>query len=173
MRPLAGLLVLALVGLPLLVAPSALVAAVGAAAAALGAVAVARLSLRLATAGATLAVLEYALALWLAAASPEILTAVAIAVALAVLLDVIEFAARSRDAAMDPRLIRRQVRYWVGSTTLGAAVAVALAVGGGALGSALPAWGHPAAAAVGVLVAFGGAVGILMDLTTGPGESQR
>ncbi|MBI4011426.1 MAG: hypothetical protein HY359_03880 [Candidatus Rokubacteria bacterium] len=153
-RALAGLLVLALAGLPVLAAPSWPIASVGAATALVGAAGVVRFSPPLLTAGGVLGLVQYGLALWLTAAPPDLLSAVALGVVLSLLIAVADVAARFRRAAVDARVFRAEVRDWAGSAAVEAAAGVVLVVAAGALSIDLPAWAYPVAAAVGVIAAF-------------------
>ncbi len=161
-RTLAGLLVLVLVGIPLLAAPSTLVGAFGLAAAALCAGGIFRLSIPLLTAGASLILIEYALALWMSAGSPDLVGAVGVGVTLALLFQIVGFAARFRGVAVDARVLWAQTRSWVGTGAASAAVAILLAVGAGSIALRLPLPAYPAAAGLGALAAFLGAVRALL-----------
>jgi hypothetical protein len=104
-RTLAGLLVLAMAGLPVLAGPSWVLMPLGVAAAGLGLAGVLRYSVRLVAASAGLSLVEFALALWLSAA-PAVLIAIGLGVLLALALDVADFAARF-SARRDPSRSQR------------------------------------------------------------------
>ncbi len=161
-RALAGLLVVVLVGIPLLAAPSTLVGAFGLAAGALCAGGIFRLSIPLLTAGASLSLIEYALALWMSAGSPDFVGAVGVGVTVALLFQIVGFAARFQGVVVDARVLWAQARSWVGTGAASAAVAILLAVGAGSIALRLPIPAYPAAAGLGALAAFLGAVRALL-----------
>ena len=159
MRSLAAFLILVLTGLPLIVLPSSgLVAAVGALAMALSFAGLLALWIPALTAGAALALAEYALALWLAGGPPDLLPAIAFGVELLLLLEAADFARRFRGVAVSPSVIRSHARSWSGIAGVAAGSALVLGAGASALA---PLLGHPIAAAAGALVAFLAAVGAL------------
>lgn len=121
-------LAVAVVGYPLLVAPSRSVLVIGLAALALCALGLVVRAAVLVTAGSVLALGQYALALWLAAASPRLAGAALFGVGLALLVETADFSRRVRGATLGPRLVASQVRYWVGFAAL--AGAAALVAGG-------------------------------------------
>lgn len=162
MRPLAGVLALALVALPVMAVPVPVVAGLGTAAGLLCLAGIVWRSLRLVTAGAAGAVIQYALGLWLSSAPPDLFTAVALGVVLALLLEVIEFAARVHGMAVDRLVLQRQVRDWVGSAAISGAAGLALAVGAARVTLGLPAWACAGAAGLSAFAAFGGIVRVLL-----------
>lgn len=167
-RYLAGVLVLALTGIPLLTGPSGVIAALGVSAAALCAAGILRPSVPLLTAGASLSLAEYALALWLSAGPLDVAGAVGFGVILATLFQVVEFAARFRGATVDPRVLRGQIRYWTGTGLLGAGAAMLMAIGAGGVPLRLPPAAYPVAGALGALAVF---VGVVRALTQVPVQS--
>jgi hypothetical protein len=82
--------------------PSTLVAGFAGVAAAVCAAGVATLSVPLVTAGASLALLEYTVALWQLSRPPDVIAGVGIGLSLLLLLQVIDFARRVRGAALAP-----------------------------------------------------------------------
>jgi hypothetical protein len=168
-RALAGLLVVVLVGIPLLAAPSTLVGAFGLAAGALCAGGIFRLSIPLLTAGASLSLIEYALALWMSAGSPDFVGAVGVGVTVALLFQIVGFAARFQGVVVDARVLWAQARSWVGTGAASAAVAILLAVGAGSIALRLPFPAYPAVAALGVLAAF---LGVVRMLIYTPGQAR-
>jgi len=161
-RALAGLLVIVLVGIPLLTAPSTLVGALGLAAAALCAGGIFRLSIPLLTAGASVSLIEYALVLWMPEGSPDFVGAIGIGVTLALLFQIVGFAARFEGAAIDVRALWAQARFWTGIGAASAAAAFLLAVGARSVALRLPLPAYPAVAGLGALAVFLGAVRALM-----------
>jgi hypothetical protein len=161
-RALAGLLVIVLVGIPLLETPSTLVGGLGLAAAVLCAGGIFRLSISLLTAGATLSLIEYALALWMPAGSPDFVGAIGIGVTLALLVQIVGFAARFRGVNVDARALWAQARSWAGTGAAAAAAAFLLAVGAGSVALRFPLPAYPAVAGLGALAVFLGAVRALM-----------
>jgi hypothetical protein len=161
-RWLAGLLALALVALPVVTAPVPMVASLGAAAGLLCLAGIVRLSIRLLTAGAAGAVIQYALVLWVSSAPPDFFTALVLGVVLGLLLDVVEFAARFQGVAVDRRALQWQVRDWVESAAVSGAAGLVLAYGPGRVALGLPAWAYALAAGFGALAAFGGVVRVLV-----------
>jgi len=169
-RWLAGVLALALVGLPVVNAPVPVVAAMGAAAGLLCLAGIVRLSLRLLTAGAAGAVIQYALGLWISSAPPDFFTALVLGVVLGLLLDVVGLAARFHGVAVGRLVLQRQVRDWVGSAAIAGAAGLVLAIGSGRVALGLPAWAYALAGGIGALAAFGGAVRVLVGAHARPQE---
>lgn len=166
-RYLAGVLVLALTGIPLLNAPSGVIAVLGVSAAALCAAGILRPSIPLLAAGASLSLGVYALALWLSAGPPDVGGAVGFGVILATLFQVVEFAARFRGATVDPRVIRGQVRYWTGTGLLGAGAAILMAIGAGGVPVRLPPAAYPVAGTLGALAVFLAAMRLVLHSARG------
>jgi hypothetical protein len=160
-RHLAAILVLALVGLPFLAAPSWLVGTLGAVAAVLCAAGILVLSIPLLALGASLGLIQYALALWLSAGPPDLLVALGLGVALSLLLQVVEFGGRFRGAALAPGVVREQIRDWVATEAVAATAGIVLTIVAGSVTFDLPPPAYPAVAAVGALGAFLGAARIL------------
>ena len=120
-------LTVAVLGYPLLVAPARGVLAIGLAALVLCALGLVVRSGALVTAGGVLALGQYALALWLAAAPPRLAGAVLFGVGLVLLVETADFSRRVRGATLGPGLVASQVRYWVGFAGLAGAAALVAA----------------------------------------------
>lgn len=161
-RALAGLLALALVGFPILIAPSELTGTLGVIAGALCAAGIGALSIPLLAAGAGLSLVGYALALWPSAGSLHPLGAVVLGVVLSLLLQVVGFATRFRGAAVDSHVLPGQVRYWVSSGVGAAVVGILLSISAGGIALRLPLPAYPAAVALGALAVFLGVIRLLM-----------
>jgi hypothetical protein len=150
--PLAPLAVL--IALPLGVFPDPPVSVVAAVA---GVVAGAGALLRaapLATAGAVLTLVDYAVALLLADARPDPARGVAMGLALVLFLAATHLALHAGPAALRPGVLRALVRHWIEALALGAAGAAALALAGQAVAGAL----HGAALPIVTVLAAGGAL---------------
>ncbi|HYB41134.1 MAG TPA: hypothetical protein VEL75_05155 [Candidatus Methylomirabilis sp.] len=150
-----------LAGLPALVYPSSGSAAIGAGAGILCAVGVAGRVPSLVTAGASIALIQYALALALAAPRARPAGAVVLGVALAVLLELSDFHRRFHGAAPTPRATRLQLRHCLAGASVGALAAAAL----GVVATAVRVGGspvlYPLLAAAGALAAAAGVAGAL------------
>src|SRR4029450_4471975 len=107
-------LTVAVLGYPLFVAPARGVLVIGLAALVLCALGLVVRSGALVTAGGVLALGQYALALWLAAAPPRLAGAVLFGVGLMLLVETADFSRRVRGATLGPGLVASQVRYWGG-----------------------------------------------------------
>jgi hypothetical protein len=171
-RVLAGLLALVVVGLPLMIAPSELTGGLAVIAGTLCAAGIAALSTRLLAAGAAVSLVGYALALLSMADSPDPLGAVVLGVVLSLLLQVVGFAATLRGAAVDPRVLPGQVRYWVSSGVGAAAAGILLGISAGDIALRLPLPAYPAAVALGALAVYLGAVRAMMRGLDRPGSGQ-
>ncbi len=161
-RYLGGILVMALLGVPLLRAPSGLVGAVGALAGLFCIGGVVMLSIPLLTFGASLALTEYTLALWLAGSPPDLLGAIGLGVTLWLLFEVTGFAQRIQGVAVAPGVLRRQARSWIGTgialIVLGGMVAIATS----AVRLRLPPSACPVVVALGAVSAFLGVARALL-----------
>jgi hypothetical protein len=157
LRLAAVTLMAALAGLPLSVLPSPVLGALAALALLVGGAGALAASVPLATAGGTLALVEYALALVVARPDPAPVTATAIGVGLFLLLASVHFASQTRGAALGDSVIRAQARHWLARAALGAVGATVLTVGGEALALALRGAALP-------LVVVASAVGALMTV---------
>jgi hypothetical protein len=157
----AALLVLVLVGLPFVVLPAGFLAALAAPSAVLCAGGIATRSVPVLTAGVTLAVIEYALALWASEAPLDVPIAALFGVALFLLLELVDFLGRTRGAAVGGSVLPAMIRYWLAIAGAGAGLMVALVAGAAAVRLALPLPSDPMIAALGVLGALTAAGGVL------------
>jgi hypothetical protein len=156
-------LVAIVVALPLTVLPSAYLGWLAVPAFLVGgAGAVARVP-PLTTAGAALALIEYAVALLIARPAPDLVTATAFGTALVLLLTLVHFADRVRGAAVSPAAVRSAVRQWLMIAAFGGLAAVALTVAGMGLRVLLPDTALPVivAAAFGALMTVAGVIALV------------
>jgi hypothetical protein len=168
-RYLGGLLVVVLVGIPLLRAPSELVGALGAIAGMLCAGGLITLSIPLLTAGASVALAEYALALvWIASAPLDFVGAIGLGVALWLLFEVTAFAQRVRGVAVAPEVFREQARSWIATGVAIALLSGVVTIATSVVGLRLPASVYPAAVALGALGVFVGVVRALLRASSRP-----
>ena len=168
----AAVLVLVLVGLPLIVLPSWAIGVLAVISGALCAGGIAALSVPVLTAGATLAMIEYALALSMADTPPHFLMAMGFGVALFLLLEVVDFMGRVRGVAIGVPVMTSMVRYWLAVAGVGAGLIVGLAAGAAAVRLAAPLPSYPAAA-VGAFGAFVAAVGVVRLIMKSPARPSR
>ena len=175
-RALAGLLGAVLVAVPLLTAPVVPVALVAAVAGVVTATGVAFLRPSVCTAGAGLAIVEYAIALALSGESTDTLAAITLGVALLLFLMVVDFGAQFCGVALDQRALSGQIRHWVGWAVVAAPASAALA-SAGPMTIALPAWADIVAAALGIVAAFVALVRLAIVVTArddgAPGRRSR
>jgi hypothetical protein len=171
-RLVAAPLVMLLVGLPLTVLPAAYLAALAALAGLVCGAGIVAFSVPVLTAGATLAIVEYALALSISKAPFGLPTAIGFGAALFLLIEVGDLAGRLRGAAVDGAVLRAVVRYWLAIVGIGAVLVAALAAVAAAAGRAAV---LPESPLTGALVALGAllaAVGVSRLVAGGPrGES--
>jgi hypothetical protein len=172
-RHVAAVLVLILVGFPLVVLPSRLVAVVALVAAALCAGGIAALSVPVLTAGATVAVIEYALALSLVGSHTDLAIAIVFGVALFLLLAMVDFMSRLRGAAAGADVLASMIRYWIAVAAVGAGVTIALAIGGTALAREATRVSYPVAVLGGALGALVAALGVIRLVTAPRGPAAR
>jgi hypothetical protein len=159
MRRLAPVLAVpVLVGVPLWVEMSWLVAIVALASATLCLVAVLRTSLALATAGSTFALFSLALALRLSSSPANVLVMAVFGLALLLLLEGTHLCRRFRGATVTPSLWRRTLVWWTGRASISLALAIALAALAPLIAISLPPSWAPFAAGLGALAAFAAAV---------------
>lgn len=155
-----------LAGLPLIILPEPFLGALAALALAVGGAGALAPNVSLATAGGTLALIEYTLALLLGRPDPDPLTATITGVGLVLLLASVHFASRTHGAALGHAVLRSQARHWLAVAALGVVGAAVLTVGGEALALALRGAALPmvvAASAVGALMTV---VGVIALVTT-------
>ncbi len=173
-RYLGGLLVVVLVGVPLVRAPSELIGALGAIAGMLCAGGLITLSIPLLTAGTSLALAEYALALlWIASTPPDFVGAIGLGLTLWLLFEVTGFAQRVRGVAVAPEVFRGQARSWIATGLAVALLGGALAIATTIVGLRLPASAYPAVVALGALGVFVGAVRALLRASSRPGSASH
>ncbi len=156
-RALATALVALLAGLPLLVHPSWPLAAVALAAATASAAGIVTSAMALVTAGAALALIEYTIAVWLAAGPPNVLGAGVFGLALVLLLEVADFTRRVRGVLLGPRVLPEHAQHWLATGVAALAVTILLGAAASALTIPLPRPTYPALVAVGALLVFVGA----------------
>jgi len=157
MRALALAPIVVLAGVPVLMRPTAAFAGVGAAAMILCAAGVFLRWRPVVTAGASLALILYAVAL--VGARSNLASAIVLGVSLALVLDAFEFARRFHGAVVTGPALRRQARHWVASVMLGVLVTTALAGAAALVRISGPPALYPILAAVGALVAIAGIAG--------------
>ena len=155
MRQAAAPLAVIVAGLPFVVTPSWIIIAPGAVAALLIAAGIVWLSPPAISAGIAVSLVEYTLALCLAAGPLDPLTAVAMGAGMVLLIQIVDFARRFRGADIAPSVVREQIRYWLGIDVL--ALVLGLVVAGLAAGltPALPSAASPVLAVSGLIVAPG------------------
>jgi hypothetical protein len=118
------------------------------------------------TAAACVFLLEYALALWLTAAPPNIVAAAAVGVGILLLLQAADLAHRGRRATIDGAVVWSQITHWA-SVVAGTVVAALLA---GAAAHGLAAALSFAAAP---FLAAAGALGVVIGLTVVIAQAAR
>jgi hypothetical protein len=164
MRLAAAFLMAVLVAFPLAVMPAAPVTWLAVPALVVGGAGAVALSVPLATAGAAVTLVAYALALVITRPAADLAVAIAFGTTLVVLLALVHFAARVDGAAVGPAVIVSQVRQWLVIVAAGVVAAVVLTVGGAALGLTLQGASLPlvvAAAALGALLAVAGVLSLV------------
>lgn len=166
-------LVAVLATLPLAVEPSPFVAWLAVPALFLGLAAAVARSVPLATASAVVALIEYALALVIAQAPADVLTAIGFGTAVFLLLELVHFAGRVHGAAVSPSVIASQVRAWLGLAVIGAVSAIALTTMGSALRLVLSGAALPAVVIAGALGALAASAGVILLVMRAQGPSSR
>ena len=163
MRLACAALVLVVVAFPLAVLPAPPVTWIAGAALAVGMAGAVLPVVPLATAGGSLALIAYALALVIARPAVDPIAAIAFGACLVLLLGLVHFAARIDGAVVGPSVLASQVRDCALVVTTGVLAAAALTAAAlwlaGVLRAAPPV--VIAAAAVGVVVAVVGVVGLV------------
>jgi hypothetical protein len=158
-------------GVPVLMRPSSAFACIGAAAAVLCMAGVFLRWRPLVTAGASLALMLYALALFRARSS--LVSAIVLGVSLALVLDVSEFARRFHGAVVTGPAWYRQARHWVATAVLGVVTTAALASVATLVKVSGPPTLFPILAAVGVLAAIAGLAGAVTSGRRGAPSADR
>jgi hypothetical protein len=133
LRPAALVLLVILGAIPVAVLPEAPVTWVAVVAMIVGGAGVMVLAVRIVTAGASLGVIAYALALALARPPLDPAAAMAFGATLVLLLALVHFAARVRGAVVAPAVGRAQVRQWLVTVALGLGAAMVVTLGAAAL----------------------------------------
>jgi hypothetical protein len=163
-RLAAAALVTVVVGIPLAILPTAPVTWLTVVALAIGTTGALVLSVALVTAGASLALIAYAVALALARPAADPIASVVLGGTLVLLLALVHFGSRIDGAVVGPGVVAGQIRHWMAIVALGGAGAVALTLGGAVLGPALVGATLPVvvvAAALGALLAVAGVISLV------------
>ena len=153
-----GLAIPILVGVPLWVETSWLVAAVALASGALCIVAVLRASLSLATAGGVARACLPGAGASQSSSSANVLVMAVFGLALLLLVDGTHLCKRFEGAAVTPSLWRRTWRWWTGRGAISLAIAIVIAVLAPLVAISLPQSWAPFVAGIGVLATFAAAV---------------
>jgi hypothetical protein len=159
LRSVAAVIVIGLVTCPLIVLPSPYLAWLAVPALVLGVAGLIVLSVPLVTASASLALVEYALALVIRGAPVDVISAAAVGTALVLLLEAVHLASRIDGAVIGRAVVWTHVRSWLAIVALGVASSAMLAFGGTSLRLALTGTSLPlvvVASAAGALLAVGG-----------------
>jgi hypothetical protein len=143
---------------PIWTAPSAATLAIETVACLLCAFGVSRSMTGPATAGSVIAVIGYAVALWLAGQGIDVIGAALFGTAVLFLLDLHEFARRFRGADITNEVLRAQTAYWPGRAAIIAVAVAALAAAGFVLSLLVPGAGRAVVAGLGAVLAFAGAL---------------
>lgn len=160
-RLAAAVLLAAVAALPVSVMPSPPVTWLAGGALVVGGAGVIVRVVPLVTAGASLGLIAYALALVIARPALSAVAASALGAALVLLLALARFGAGVRGAALGPRVVAGQLRRWLTVAAVGAGAAVALAAVAAALRAPLQGVALPVvviAAAVGALMTVAGVI---------------
>jgi len=166
MRLAAAILVAVLAALPLTVLPSPPVTWLAVSALVVGGAGVVALSVPLVTAGASLALIAYALALVIVRAPFDPVAAIAFGATLVLLLALVHFAGRAHGAAIGPSVIASQIRHWLMVVAVGVVAAVVLTMGGAALAVTLQGAAFPVVVVVAALGAVVTVAGVIALVTT-------
>ncbi len=154
----AAIPILVMTGLPIWTAPSPLAAPIEGLAAILCAIGVVRGALGPVTAGASFAVIGYAVALWSTDAEVNVLAAGIFGLALLFLFDLSEFARRLRGAKIIGAPMREQIAYWLGRAALASGAMALLILCGSALARIIDSETGAVAAGLGAVIAFAAAI---------------
>jgi hypothetical protein len=164
LRLAAAILLVVLVAVPVAVLPAAPVSWLAVGALAVAGAGIAMLSVSVVTAGATLALITYALALVIAQPPVDPVAAIAVGVDAVGLLALVQFAGHAQGALLGPAVLAGRIRQLLLGSGLGAAVSVALIAVATVLGFVLRDATLPvvvAAAALGALLAMAGLVALV------------
>ena len=175
-RLAAAVLLAVLAAVPVSVMPSPPVTWLAGGALVVGGAGVIARVVPLVTAGASLALIGYALALVIARPAMNAVAASALGATLVLLLALVHFAGRVRGAALGPRVVAGQLRQWVAVAALGGGAALALTAVAAALRAALPGVALPIvviAAALGALMTVAGVVALVTTVGDPPAPPGR
>jgi energy-converting hydrogenase Eha subunit G len=163
MRLVALSLVAIVVMLPMTVLPSPHLGWLAVPAFLVGGTGAVALLVPLATAGAAIALIEYAVALLIERPAPDLVIATAFGTALVLLLTLVHFAHRVHGAAVGPSVIRSEIRRWLMIVAIGGLATLALTIAGTALRFLLPDVALPVIliAALGALVTVAGVIALV------------
>jgi hypothetical protein len=171
MRALTLIPIAVIAGVPVLMRPSSAFAGIGAAAAVLCMAGVFLRWRPLVTAGASVALMLYALALFRARSS--LASAIVLGVSLPLVLDVSEFLRRFHGAVVTRPVWSRQARHWVATAILGVVTSAALAAVATLVKVSGPPALFPILAAVGALAAVAGIAGAVGSARLGAPSAER
>ena len=160
----ALVLVAVLVAIPLTVLPAAPVTWLAILAFGVGGAGVIVRSRPIVTAGASLALITYAVALVTAEAVVDPVAAVAFGSTLVLLLALVHLSARVHDAAIGPAVMAVQIRHWLVIVALGVVAAIGLTAAAVVLGATLGGASLPlvvVAAALGGLMTTAGVIALV------------
>jgi hypothetical protein len=165
MMPLAALVLVAvLVAIPLAVLPAAPVTWLAILAFCVAGAGVIVGSRPIVTAGASLALIAYAVALVTAEAVVDPLAAVAFGATLVLLLPLVHLSAHVHGAAIGPAVIAVQIRHWLVIVALGVVAAIGLTAAAAMVGTTLRGASLPlvvVAAALGALMTTAGVIALV------------
>jgi hypothetical protein len=163
-RVAAAILLFFVVAFPLGVLFAPPVTWLAAAALVIGGTGVSLLSVPLVTAGASIALIAYTLALLIAEAPVDLVAAVILGTTLVLLLTLAHFASRVQGAAVAVPVIVSQIREWLVVAAAGVVAAVVFSAAAAAAGGALRSAALPVvvlAAALGALLTVAGVIALL------------
>jgi hypothetical protein len=164
MRLAAVTLVAVVTGIPLAILPAAPVTWLSVVALVIGGIGALALSVTLVTAGASLSLIAYAVALALARPAADPIASVVLGGTLVLLLALVHFAGRIDGAVVGPGVVAGQIRHWLVIVALGVAAAAVLMTAGAMLGPALAGATLPVvvvAAALGAVLTVAGAISLV------------
>lgn len=166
MRLAAAILMAVLIAFPLSVLSGPPVTWLAVPALVVGGAGVVALSVPLVTAGASLALIAYTVALVIARAAVDPVAAIAFGATLVLLLALVHFAGHLRGAAVAVSVIASQIGHWLVVVAVGVVVAVVLTAGGAALGGAFRGAALPVVVVAAALGALLTAAGVIALVTT-------
>jgi hypothetical protein len=169
-RGLAAALSVILVVLPALAVPSWPSLGAAALATAVLTGAILALSVPMLAVGIFVTLVGYTLALCVTSGLPDAVTATALGMTIALLVQVVDFARRVGGVAVSPDAMAAQIRYWLRSTILtgvGTAIVGALGLG---LSTVLPPLAAPVLAVAGALAVIAGAASVAAGRLSGQGS---